>query len=193
MPSYEPPTLHQLIYGADKIVYGTVVCMDATSFEVACEKTINHDDQTIRVRKFTKWNCGKRWADYELGQRSIFFLRLREDEYDSGGGGNEGELPIHDGSVYVHKSTLSQLGTAPWMTLSDRQQEDHGYNNPYNGYVLELDDFWHSIQILKSCWTVDKDKIGRLINIERKCPPSSWQIEAETNDLLEWAITRLES
>jgi hypothetical protein len=166
---YVPQTLNQLILRAEKIVYGEISCVDAEAFEIRVSESFGAYEQWVTVRKFEEWNCGIRWVDYEVGQKSLFFLRRLKSEWYPMGGGNEGELPIHGNSIYIHASTLRRIDSAPPFQASDRPADDLGYNNPYNGFYTELCPFWEAVCTLRTCYRSDVGPTGHLVNLQSTC------------------------
>ncbi|MGB5388149.1 MAG: hypothetical protein WBN20_15320 [Eudoraea sp.] len=190
---YVTPTLNKLILKADKILYGEIVCVDESVIELNVYNSINHDSRTITIIKFKEWNCGKRWMEYQVGDTSLFFLRLKNGRYQSMGGGNEGELPIRNDKIYVHASTISTAGFVGQFDRSELQIEDNGYNNPYNGYVMDLSDFWQAIAVIKKCFKSEVTATGNLFNIQHICDHSEFESTMNQNKILNWAITGLKS
>ena len=191
--SYVPPSLNKLILRSDKIVYGEIICQDRGVVEVKVHEGINHNEEIITIRKFAEWSCGKRWAEYEIGQTSVFFLRFRDGGYYPLGGGNEGELPIHNKKVYVHATTIPMVSDVPLFDKSTRTVEDLGYNNPYNGYVIDLCEFWQATDLIKKCFISDIGATGNLVNIQQLCSTSEYDSILENNKILNWAILDLKS
>ena len=188
---YVPPTLNELILRADKIVYGEIVCIDKRVIEVKVYKGINHNEETITFGRFFEWRCGKRWTEYALGQTSMFFLRKRDREYSPLGGSNEGEMPIHKNKVFVHRSTISMINDNPPFDRSTRTIDDLGYNNPFNGFVLDLSNLWQATRLIKKCFTSDVTATGNLVNIQQLCAANEYESSMEQNEILKWAITEL--
>lgn len=188
---YIPPTLNKLILRADIILYGEVVCMDESVIELNVYNSINHDSLTITIVRFKEWNCGQRWKEYELGDTSLFFLKSRNGRYRTIGGGNEGELPIHNDRIYVHASTISQAGFVTQFDRSDLQMEDNGFNNPYNGYVINLSDFWQATAVVKKCFISEITATGNLINIQQLCSTTQFESTMKQNKILNWVLTDL--
>lgn len=190
---YEPPTLNELILKADKILYGEIVCVDESVIEVSVFNSIHHKAKSITIVKFKEWNCGKRWMKYEVGDTSLFYLIIKNGRYRPMGGGNEGELPIHNDKIYVHANTISSGGFVGQFDRSELQMEDNGYNNPYNGYGMDLSDFWQAIAVIKKCFKSDVNKTGNLVNIQQLCSSTDYESTMKENKILNWAISALKS
>ncbi|MBT8223281.1 MAG: hypothetical protein KJO94_02430 [Eudoraea sp.] len=190
---YAPPTLNELILKADKILYGEIQCVDATVIEVGLQGSIDEDLVSIKISKFKEWNCGKRWMEYQVGQTSLFFLTLKNGEYHPMGGGNEGELPIRNDKVYVHASTISSIDYVSQFERSTITMEDNGFNNPFNGYALEFYELWQAIDLINKCFTSDVNAVGKLFNIQQKCPTTEFGSVIEQNSIFRWALGKLES
>ena len=189
--SYVPPTLNKLILKADKILYGEITCIDETVIEVNVHGSINHNTKAITIFKFKEWDCGKRWSEYKVGDTSLFFLKLKNGGFYPLGGGNEGELPIHDDKVYVHASAFPSLDLLNQFEHSKIPMEDNGFNNPYNGYALDFEDFWQATAVLEKCFTSDMNATGNLINIRQLCPTSDYESTLENNKIFNWAFEKL--
>jgi hypothetical protein len=190
---YEPPTFHELILKADKIVYGEIVCIDKRVIELKVHESINHEGEKITIGRFVEWQCGKRWTDYVVGQTSMFFLRKRDGDYLPFGGSNEGEMPIHDDKVFVQTTTISMIDDNPPFERSTLTIEDLGYNNPYKGFVLDLSNLWQATRIIKNCFTSGVTATGNLVNIQQLCSPKEYKSVMEKNKILKWAITEIKS
>jgi len=191
--SYITPSLNQLILKADQILYGEIICVDDAVIEVSVCESVYSSLKTITITKFKEWNCGKRWMEYEVGDTSLFFLTCRNGRYQAMGGGNEGELPIHSANIYVHASSLSSIEFLDQFERSDIPMKNNGYNNPYNGYVMDLVDFWNATITVKKCFTSEVDAIGRLVNIEQLCAYTDFQSILEDNKILHWVLSELKS
>ncbi|WP_297798568.1 hypothetical protein [uncultured Eudoraea sp.] len=188
---YITPSLNDLILKADKILYGEIQCVDESVIEVKVYGSINHDSESITILKFKEWNCGKRWNEYRVGQTSLFFLKYRHGGYRPMGGGNEGELPIVRSKVYVHTSSISPMGDTPLFERSSLTIKNFGYNNPFEGYVMKLKDFWEATGIIKKCFKYDLNTTGKSKNIKQLCPGHAYESIAEHNKILSWALTEL--
>ena len=188
---YVPQTLGQLSLRAEKIVYGEISCVDAEVFEIRVSESFGAYDQWVTVRKFDEWNCGIRWVDYQVGQKSLFFLRRLESEWYPMGGGNEGELPIHGNMIYIHASTLRRIDNAPPFQASDRPADNLGYNNPYNGFYTELCPFWEAVCTLRTCYRSDMGPTGHLVNIQVTCPEGHLEPMSKENTILNRLVVAL--
>lgn len=167
---YVPQTLSQLILRAEKVLYGEITCVDDNVFEIRVLESLDADGGRVTIRKFEEWNCGKRWFDYEVGQKSMFFLRRLDSAWYPMGGGNEGELPIHDNRVYIHASTLRRMDATSPFEPSDRPVDDLGFNNPYNGFSTDLCPFWEAVCTVRSCFRSEVGPTGDLVHVQSTCP-----------------------
>jgi hypothetical protein len=167
---YFPPSLTKLMLIADKVVYGWISCVDDNVIEVKIGESLDYNSETITIHKFREWSCGKRWAEYQVGEKSVFFLRAVEEGFYPMGGGNEGELPIQENKVYVHPGSLTSTGIGPEFERSHKQGPDNGFSNPYNGYLINLAQFWEATKTLRQCFTHEVNATGGLINVKRSCP-----------------------
>ena len=112
---YLPTDFSELVRRAELVVVGTVARVDSQTFELRVESVVNQKDQgrqqadRLEIYKFVDWECAERWMPYERGQRLLMFLvktkeasKLRKPGYWMAmGAGNEGEMPIQDGYVYM--------------------------------------------------------------------------------------------
>lgn len=190
---YTPPSLTELVLFADKILYGEIHCVDDAVIEVNVHDSVHHDSKSITIDKFMEWDCGRRWKEYEVGDRSLFFLGLSNGRYRVLGGGNEGELPIHGKKIYVHASTLSKAGFSGQFERSGLQREYHGYNDPYNGYAMDLNDFWQATVLFKKCFKSDVDETGNLIHVQQVCADKDYAATLKQNKIFAWSITELKN
>lgn len=189
---YSPPSLHQLIFNSEVILLGEIVGVDDKTFEVEVAKSINYGEALITIRKFEGWTCGKRWGAYEVGQKAVFFLGRKEDQFYLKGGGNEGEMPVHTDKVYVHRTTLYSRDPINDFEVSQMKIEDHGYNNPYNkGYALDLKEFWEAVVSLKKCFHSDFSIFGKMTDIQFCCPPTEVEDLKQKNVIYSWAVKDL--
>lgn len=106
--------LSMVVEECDYSVVGTVVKIDANYFWVKVDKVIYGDviQDTLPIILFKDWNCGKRYAKYEIGQKEVVFFSKSNDlisEYDylCTGGGGESELKIRDGKYVQYKYAFS--------------------------------------------------------------------------------------
>src|SRR5687767_876049 len=67
--------LFQLAVLADVVVSGEIIDVGEKTFEVAVEERIAGEATAARlhVQRFRNWTCAHRWAEYERGQRLVFF------------------------------------------------------------------------------------------------------------------------
>lgn len=71
--------------------------------------------------------------------------------------------------------------------------EDNGYNHPYNGYVMGLNDFWQATAIIINCFKAEVNSTGNLVNIEQTCTAADYEATMKENKILDWAISTLRS
>ena len=108
---YRYMTLSSLVCEADYGVIGTIVELDDSYFYLKVEKYVlnNLEFDTLKIQKFTDWNCGRRHEKYEIGQKELVFFRKSNyviTEYDllGYGAGGEFELPIKGDSIFYNYS-----------------------------------------------------------------------------------------
>lgn len=104
-------SLSTLVCDADYGATGTIVKLDKSYFYLKVEKyvlgVLNFD--TLQIKQFTDWSCGKRYEPYRVGQRELVFFRKSNyliDDYDfiGYGGAAEFELPIRGDSIFYNIS-----------------------------------------------------------------------------------------
>lgn len=102
-----PTYLPELIKWSKIIVYGKIISVDKNSFRIITiikiKSSINNfKTDTLTIKKFENISCGARYAEYEIGQEAIFFLKLNEEnQLRTMGGGNAGELIVNSKMVYI--------------------------------------------------------------------------------------------
>jgi len=104
-------SLSNLVCEADYGAIGTIVKLDNSYFYLKVENYVLNklDTDTLKIQRFTDWNCGRRHEKYEIGQRELVFFRKSNyviPNYDllGYGGGGEFELPIKGDSIYYNYS-----------------------------------------------------------------------------------------
>lgn len=148
--SYIALRLDQMFLGADRIVAGTIVELDDTTYRLRVEADLlgNCTEPDVRVRRFVNWTCAHRWKEYELGERLVLFatngtgenaLRLRVMS-----AGGEGEMPLLGNSATV----MSLRG--PGFTLVP-----HPRNRNASCASVPLDDLKEAIAAFRRCFVRD--------------------------------------
>ncbi|MCI5055214.1 MAG: hypothetical protein MRY83_03845, partial [Flavobacteriales bacterium] len=98
---YAAYSIEHMVLTCDTFLIGQIVTHDAETFTIALDDSSGH----VRIQKFKNWTCAHRYAEYEIGQKALFFLEKRDRKFYVMSGGNEGELPIVGDSLYL--SSLS--------------------------------------------------------------------------------------
>jgi len=93
-----------LIERASLIIKAKIVEIKDSTIECAIQKIYKgeHKSDTIQITKFENWTCAYRYYSYEINQEAIFYLEKKADVkyYRIISGGNEGEMPIYNDSIY---------------------------------------------------------------------------------------------
>ncbi len=111
---YAPVPLFDMIGASDLVIIATIDALpSARVMTLAVEEVIHGSpgSKTLDVQRFEDWTCAARWTPYKVGQKAMFFL-WRDDtagQWRVRSAGNEGELPIMGGSVW-----LRGHGVEPW-------------------------------------------------------------------------------
>ncbi|HEY1030485.1 MAG TPA: hypothetical protein VGD89_01850 [Flavipsychrobacter sp.] len=106
---YRHMQLHEALDKADHIVIGKITLVGESYFQFAVDTVLKGNIRhSIKVKKFKNWTCASRYSDYKKGQEEILLLARNESgEYYPIGGGNEGEIPISQDSVYYGNNNWS--------------------------------------------------------------------------------------
>jgi hypothetical protein len=109
--------LSQVINVSDYCAMGTIVRLDQNYFYLKVERYVftSLPYDTLKIRRFQDWSCGRRISPYAVGQRElVFFVKSNEKipEFDFllYGGGGESELQIRNDSAYYQR----------WFSLTER-------------------------------------------------------------------------
>ncbi len=162
-----------MIFEAEEIVVGEIICIDEEVIEIKIEQSDSFGEDCITFSKFKDWACGTRWTGYAIGQRALFFLKTNHGTLTLMGGGNEGELPLLDPSLFIPNNSI-----ALYYYETAANNKFFGtyefWQNPIKGYKINLSAFWEMIQTLKNCFTVvEWDKDCGVKKIASTCDQSS--------------------
>ncbi len=103
--------LCEMLKKADYGAIGTIIKIDRNYFYLKVDKyllnELNRD--TLPIVKYENWSCGRRYAEYKVGQKEIVFFRksnyvINDHELLGYGGGNEYELLIVGDSIEYQSS-----------------------------------------------------------------------------------------
>ena len=178
---YDPLLLYEMIIKAEKIVYGTIVDVDSNHFTLKIEGSLTSDAGTLKIARFQNWVCASRWTEYEVGQRLFLFLTTWNGELMSMSGGNEGELPIVNNTVYIHGFSIPIPPPPPpsGVTLRDDLiyfETDHFYiyGEDYFGIDWNLSSFIESVTFIRKCFNFKYEPFRA---------PTNWQINCDGSEL----------
>lgn len=193
---YVSTELYVMILKAEKIVYGEVVSIDSATFDLRIEKSFTGESGILRVSKFADWPCARRWTTYQLGQRLFLFLTHYDGRLIAMSGGNEGELPIYKGSVYINASSLPP--PIEKLKESDKTFEFFDskrhliYNHKYYGYEVDLDQFEKTVKSIRACFRTEPNNLWRIENAEITCSPDHVQDLVFTDKIFRWTYKKLQ-
>ena len=178
---YRPLELYEMIIKAEKIVYGTIIELDSSSFTLNIEGSLTSDTGIIKVGRFSDWSCASRWTKYKVGQRLFLFLTAWNGEFISMSGGNEGEHPILNNSIYIHGFTIPIPPPPPpsgktWSGGIFYFETEHYdiYGGEYFGIQWNLNKFIEAVSFIRNCFDFT---YGRYHN------PTNWQIKCDNSEL----------
>ncbi|WP_268036725.1 hypothetical protein [Algoriphagus sp. PAP.12] len=156
---YEQLNLYELALYADKVVVGTIVYVDPIYFTIKVEESLTNHWGFLKIRRFIDWTCAMRWTPYQVGQKLLFFLEEEEGDYFPIGAGNEGEMPVKEGRVYINDQALNGLGFYPppnFVYKSNfRISPFLFYEGKYHGIEYGLRELFQIIQQIKKCYFID--------------------------------------
>lgn len=190
LAKYRPLKLYEMIIKAEKIVYGTITKLDSTHFTLQIEGSLTSDAGVIRIARFEDWTCAQRWTKYEVGQRLLLFLTTVDGELVSMSGGNEGELPIIEDSVFINGFSIT-FPPPPGKTWSD----DLIYFEPYHFKIYDADYFgikWDLSSLLtaagfiRDCFDFTYGQFGDPIDWHVKCPEDQLEEKRSESKLINW-------
>ncbi len=193
LADYRPLKLYEMIIKADKIVYGTITNLDSTHFTLQIEGSLTYDTGSIKIARFEDWACAQRWTKYEVGQRLLLFLTTWNGELVSMSGGNEGELPIIEDSVYIHgfSITIPPPPTPPGKTLRDDLiyfETDHFeiYDADYFGIKWDLSSFFTTVAYIRDCFDFTYGEFRKPTDWIIKCKADQLEEKRSESKLVNW-------
>jgi hypothetical protein len=138
---YRPLTFLELSTRAELVVLGSIASTAEETFALDVERTIRSrggvpsatKGQRLQITKFRDWTCARRWTGYAAGQRAVMFIERRSGAWHVLGGGNEGEMPVAEDSVFVDANVSHGFGE--WTV----------YNARYFGGRLALEDVLRAV------------------------------------------------
>ena len=182
--------LYTLVLGSEVIIEGEVICVDDQVFELRVKNSIDFQDTTIAIKKFKDWTCGVRWSEYFVGQKLFVFLRKKENEYMAFGGGNEGEMPVIDKTVYISSIALHHRfeGLKIIYPLPEHAKADSPY---YEGYAMGVKEFWDYILYIRNCFEVELSQNRRVRNPKFLDSIDTLKILSDKSSIYDWTFKAL--
>jgi hypothetical protein len=187
---YDPLDIYEMIIKADKIAIGEVIKIDSTTFTFKISGSPTNDEGEIIIQRFNDWPCASRWNDYKVGQKLLIFVFNWKGKYIAMSGGNEGELPIQNDSVFINGYSVpppppetKSKKTRPLYIDSNHYLID---SKKYFGYRMSLTEMKKTIRIIRSCFDYTKGEYNQPTKWTISCDEKEIQEEAETNKIIEW-------
>lgn len=182
-----------MIIKAEKIVYGTVVELDSNYFTLNIEGSLTSDSGTLKIARFHDWACAERWTNYEVGQRLFLFLGTWNGELMSMSGGNEGEYPVVNNTVYIHGFSIPipPPPPPPEVTLRDDLiyfETEHFdiYGGDYFGIDWNLNSFIEAVSFIRKCFDFTYGQYRAQTNWLIKCDSSELEQMCKESKLVNW-------
>ena len=200
-PLFSPLSLYEMMLGAEKIVYGEITRLDSETFTFKIERSLIGKESELIIQRFQNWPCAHRWTDYKIGQRLFLFLRTYEGMLYSMSGGNEGELPIENDSVYINglsldppppprpDGTLSEYSNTDFIDL--QKHEVKGMS--YFGHKTDLISFIETVLQIRNCFEIEYGKYKSIQKATILCDENELQKNIESNKILNWVYRKLKN
>lgn len=189
---YQPLELYEMIIKAEKIVYGTVIGLDSGYFTLKVEGSLTSDTGTLKIVKFQDWPCAARWTKYELGQRLFLFLVTWNGELVSMSGGNEGELPINNDSIYIHGFSVPMPPPPPplYDDMIYFDVKHHNIDgNRYFGIKWKLNYFIRDVSIIRNCFNFTYGQYQLQTDWKISCDVSALEQMCGESKLVSWVYS----
>ncbi|MEQ8926439.1 MAG: hypothetical protein RLO81_11535 [Fulvivirga sp.] len=190
---YRPLELYEMIIKAEKIVYGTIVELDSNHFTLEVECSLTSDSGTLKIVRFQDWACASRWTEYELGQRLFLFLTTWKGELVSMSGGNEGEHPIVNNTVYIHGFSIPipPPPPPPGVTFRDdliyfEPEHFNIYGGDYFGIDWNLNSFIEAVSFIRRCFDFTYGQYQTRTNWQINCDGSELEQMCKESKLVNW-------
>jgi len=190
---YRPLELYEMVIKAEKIVFGTIIELDSNYFTLNIEGSLTSDSGTLKIAKFHDWSCAVRWTEYKVGQRLFLFLTTWNDELISMSGGNEGEHPIVNNSVYIHGFSIPIPPPPPspekkWRKDLIYFETEHFdiYGGEYFGIQWNLSEFIEAVSFIRNCFNFTYGRYQERTNWQIKCDNSELERMCEESKLVNW-------
>jgi hypothetical protein len=188
--SYSAYEIYEMIIKADKIVLGKIISQDSTTFTFRIKESPTLDSGDIVIEKFSDWACAARWNDYKVDQELLIFLSNYKGKFVAMSGGNEGELPVRNDSIFIHGFSVP---TKPPMGMKNRLNIP-SFNSKhfliddkqYYGYPLSKNDMFESIAIIKSCFNYSTLRYGKHLDWVISCSNKEIKKIASKYKIVKW-------
>lgn len=184
---YRYMNLSTLVCEADYAAVGTIVKLDKSYFYLNVEHYFlsKLEIDTLKIQKFTNWNCGMRHEEYQVGQRELVFFRKSNyviEDYDllGYGGGGEFELPIKGDSIFYNysygklksyelKTFLNALKDFNTLKENNKESAKPISKDEQNTFASKSEFHKLFIECKKSNYQTELDisKIGYIGNLEK--------------------------
>ena len=196
---YLPLDLYGMILGAEKIAFGEITELDTLTFTLKVERNLTGQETELEIDRFENWPCAHRWTNYKVGQHLFLFIVTRNGRLFSMGAGNEGELPIRNGLVYINSFSLDppppprpdgkHNKTLEMDLIESNRYKLYGGN--YFGHETILELFASTVKKIRNCFEISSGKYYQIKEVLIKCDEGDFDNEIENNKLLSWAYIEL--
>jgi hypothetical protein len=197
---YTALKIYQMVFLADKIVYGEISEMDSATFTINVHQNLTGKEKSLTVQKFKNWPCAWRWTDYQIGQKVLLFLREYKGKLRAMSAGNEGELPVINDSIYIHRLSLNPQPPF-WpesIQPSDTADQNilvsqrHSVNDKYfHGHRTRFQEFISTVSTLRKCVEAEFNKTYDLTSMTLKCTEEEINQSQQTTAFSKWIYEEL--
>jgi hypothetical protein len=195
---YNPLELYRMILTAEEILYGEIISQDSTTFTLKVDSSLTGQENEITIEKFEDWACAHRWTNYQVGQKLFLFLTRFKGKLVVMSGGNEGEIPIFQDSIYI--SSLSIVPPPPpppsGKTLSKEVEffESNKYNiygRDYFGFKISLPEFIKTVKNIRNCFSIEMGTYNRIVNASTSCSKDVMDKFITEDKIFRWTYKKL--
>lgn len=184
--------IYEMIIKADKIVLGKIISQDSTTFTFRIKESPTLDSGDIVIEKFSDWACAARWNHYKLNQELLIFIYNYEGKFVAMSGGNEGELPVRNDSIFIHGFSVPRI---PSMGMRNRLNtpsfKSKHYlidGKEYYGYPVSKKEMFESIETIKSCFNYGSLRYGKHLDWVISCPDKEIKKIASKYKIVKWTF-----
>ena len=196
---YRPLRLYEMILGAEKIVYGEIIQLDSLTFTIKVERNLTGDEPQLVIQRFENWPCAHRWSEYKVGQQLFLFLKNYNGHLNSMSSGNEGELPIQNGSVYINNLSLDiKPPPNPNRQSNHISEQDfinskkhRVFDSDYFGHKTSVDDFASTVIRIRNCFEIKYGEYNLIEQAIIKCDEKQLEQDIDTDRILNWTFKKL--